>query len=177
VVRSSELEEEEWDGAPPALASWLRSLKHTNLTCLDLSDCDWGDEGVGLLSGLTGAHLPQLIELNVSLNLEYAEQCAGVDNRSVVHLARNFPLLQSLDLQGNHRVGTKAVQALAEHCHGLVTLNLQHTSIGDAELVIWLPKLPKLTRLAIGDYCIGLIGTELLALATKCSKLLISTSS
>ena len=169
----SGLEEEEWDGAPPPLSDWLRSLKHPNLTCLDLSDCDWGDWGAGLLSGLRGAHLPRLIELNVSMDPEYAEQCAGVDNRSVVHLACNFPLLQSLDLEGNHQVGNKAVKALAEHCSGLVTLNLQRTSIRDDELVVWLPKLPKLMRLAIGDDCFGLSGAELLALATECSQLLV----
>jgi hypothetical protein len=150
----SEPDDEDEDAIPPPppLSEWLRSLKHPCLRCLDLSDCDWGDEGGDLLCGLRGAHLPHLVELDVGLNLEYAEQCAGVNNRSVQHLARAFPRLQSLNLEGNHQVGDVAVLALAKHCSGLITLNLQHTSVSVDALVRYLPKLRKLVRLAVGNF-------------------------
>jgi hypothetical protein len=106
------------------------------------------------------------------LNLEYAEQCAGVNNRSVQHLARAFPRLQSLNLEGNHQVGDVAVLALAKHCSGLITLNLQHTSVSVDALVRYLPKLRKLVRLAVGNFFFfDLGGAALMALATECSEL------
>ena len=120
------------------------------LRCLDLSNCNWGDGGGGLLCGLKGAHLPRLAEINLTMDIEHEEASDGVNNASVCHLAREFPGLQSLDVTGN-----------------------QGTSVSSKALVRWLPKLPRLRRLAIGGLCNGLeiSPAQLMALVTGCSQL------
>ena len=143
------------------------------LRCLDLSNCDWGDGGGGLLCGLKGAHLPRLAEINLTMDIEHEEAFDGVNNASVCHLAREFPGLQSLDVTGNHGVGDLSLKRLAQLSSGLITLGLQGTSVSSKALVRWLPKLPRLRRLAIGGLCNGLeiSPAQLMALVTGCSQL------
>jgi len=147
----------------PIVKDSLSSLtKLTQLTNLDLSECNIGEQGtIAVAKSL--ANLPQLSSLNLTNN--------NIEEQGAIALAKsltNLTQLNRLNLFGNN-IGEQGAIALSQplaNLPQLTELNLWHNSIGEQGVIALsqpLANLPQLTKLDLGKNDIGEQDTFVLA--------------
>lgn len=124
-----------------------------DLTLLNFCNRGWGDTEISLVADLM-EYVPQLVDLNVSLNNMTPRGCQIL----AAALNKQCPDLSSIDLGGNHGMGNDGIQAMASILPRLRSLDLLDCGIGDdgctglIDLVLFgTDKPPRLTHLNLYD--------------------------